>query len=234
MQYVSVSDPFNLSLDNNPFGTVTFGETIYNPTKYVNTTLPTHYPDFLDPIYAGKLALTYPNDDDSILYLFSLIVEKYGFKFFEQLIATQDVTWFRGTASPSLAIMADNSTDNPLSISFASSSVYVPTVGSKRSDDVYMAWPQTAGIFKNTKAPETSKLFLGYLMSDEWQGRVTGGRFATRKTFDKQKVLEQPNVNPLGYKTFMLDRAGVERWRFQFESLIGTAQGPDPLQLKFD
>lgn len=30
------------------------------------------------------------------------------------------------------------------------------------------------------------------------------------------------------FRTFTMDRATVEWWRFQFESTLGTATGPDP------
>lgn len=43
---------------------------IWNADKLKGKKAPAEYSDFLAPEYKGKLALTYPNDDDSILFLF--------------------------------------------------------------------------------------------------------------------------------------------------------------------
>ncbi|PPQ70923.1 hypothetical protein CVT25_004767 [Psilocybe cyanescens] len=210
----------------------TLGDIAYKPSAFPdNRTVPTHLPDFLKPEYAGKIGLTYPNDDDSILYLFTVIIEKYGWEFFNTLVSKQNIEWFRGTSTPALE-MTIGSSGGP-SISFASSSVYVPSVGRMLTQDVYMAWPQTCAIFSRAKMPETAKLFMSFLLSDEWQTIVTGSKFATRKSFDHAKIMEQENVDPFGFMDFMADRERVERMRFQIESLIGLPQGPDPLRLVF-
>ncbi|KDR78349.1 hypothetical protein GALMADRAFT_155301 [Galerina marginata CBS 339.88] len=209
----------------------TFGSAVYNKKDYPDaSSVPTTYPEFLKPQFTGKIALTYPNDDDAILYLFTLITQKYGWSFIKSLVK-QKVKWVRGTATPSI-LCANNATSNPLSISFASSSAFARGVASKPSRDIYMAWPQTGAIFANTKVPEASKLFMNYLLSDEWQKAVGGSGFATRKSFDRAGVFRQKNVEPLGYGKFMADRAEVERWRLQFESILGLPQGANPLTLK--
>ncbi|KAH9476938.1 hypothetical protein JR316_0010854 [Psilocybe cubensis] len=212
------------------------GDIAYKTSAFPdNSTVPVHILDFLKPEYQGKIGLTYPNDDDSILYLFTRIIGKYGWDFFNKLVANQKPQWYRGTSTPALVMTSGNaatSSSGP-TVSFASSSVYVPTVGKMLTQDVYMAWPQTGAIFSSTKMPETAKLFMSWLLSDEWQTIVTGSKFATRKSFDKAKIMEQENVDPFGFMDFMADRETVEGWRFQFESLIGLPQGPDPLSLKF-
>ena len=207
--------------------TVTFGHTVYNPNYYRDPdAIPTTYSEFLKPQFFRRIVLTYPNDDDAILFLFTLIIQKYGWGFMDDL-ARQQVTWVRGTATPSI-LGADNSTANPLSISFASSSAFAPGVASKMSKDVYMAWPQTGAIFAHAQAPEAAKLFMNYLMDDEWQNIVGERVFATRKAFDGQGVFKQPNMDPLKYFQFMSNRTEVEQWRAQFESVVGTPQGPNP------
>ena len=37
------------------------------------STKPTSYADFTKPEYKDKIALTYPNDDDAVLYQFELM-----------------------------------------------------------------------------------------------------------------------------------------------------------------
>jgi hypothetical protein len=36
------------------------------------------------------------------------------------------------------------------------------------------------------------------------------------------------NTSPMGFRNFMDDRAGVERWRGIFERVIGPVEGVDP------
>ena len=146
--------------------------------------------------------------------------------------------WVRGTATPSLYIAENNSSTSLShlfarsdSLSFASSTAFAEGVNSTLNSDIYMAWPQTGAIFASTPAPETAKLFMNFLLSDERQAIVGDDGFATRKTFDTGGVLTQTNVEPLGYGKFMSDRRLVESWRLQFERIFGTPQGPDPLDL---
>jgi hypothetical protein len=46
---------------------------IWNSDKLKGKKAPIEFPDFLAPEYKGKLALTYPNDDDAILFQFNLM-----------------------------------------------------------------------------------------------------------------------------------------------------------------
>jgi len=43
-------------------------------TQYIDgADAPKEYTDFLRPIFKDKLVLTYPNDDDAVLYQFNLM-----------------------------------------------------------------------------------------------------------------------------------------------------------------
>ena len=188
------------------------------------------------------MSLTYPNDDDAILYLFSLIIQKHGWEFIDSL-RKQNVNWVRGTATSAMLIAdgynlssSDPSNSKPIGpiISFASESAFTPGMANAPLDDVYMTWPQTGAIFSSTKNPETAKLFLSFLMDDAWQKEVGGSGFATRKSFDKRGVFKQmPNMDGQGYIKFMQDRRNVESWRFQFESLLGLPEGVNPNSIDF-
>ena len=202
---------------------------VFNDNKAPNDTVPTLYQSFLKPEWRNKLALTYPNDDDAILYLFTLIVKQHGWTFIDSLVS-QNVTWLRGSLTPT-ALIAKPSSQNELAASFASSPSGAAVILTKLpTEDHYVTWPQTAAIFATTKMPETARLFMSFLMSDEWQAvAFPGSVYATRKKFDTNGVLNQTLTNPLGFGTFMQDRANVERWRFQFETTLGTPQGISPL-----
>ena len=45
--------------------------------------------DFLKPMFHGKLISVYPADDDAALYLFHLIVQKYGWSWMDQYMANK-------------------------------------------------------------------------------------------------------------------------------------------------
>lgn len=55
--------------------------------------------DYLDPKWKSRIVLTYPNDDDAVLYEFYKIIQKYGWSYMDKLQA-QDVKWVRGTQTP--------------------------------------------------------------------------------------------------------------------------------------
>ena len=223
------------------YSQVSFGNVIYHPKQI--TSIPRRFSDFLSPEYSnGRISLTYPNDDDAILYLFTLITQKHSWEFIYSLLK-QEVDWVRGTATSAMLIAEgfNLSTSDPVNsrpvgpiISFASESAFTSGMTTAPLDDVYMTWPQTGAIFSSTKNPETARLFLSFLMDDEWQKKVGGSGFATRKSFDKRGVFAQmPNMDGIGYIKFMQDRKNVEWWRFQFESLLGLPQGINPNSIDF-
>jgi ABC-type Fe3+ transport system substrate-binding protein len=76
-----------------------FGPFYYDSARVPENRIPKTYLDVLDPYWKGKMALVYPNDDDGVLHLFSLIISKYGFRWLE-LLNQQDVQWVRGPMQP--------------------------------------------------------------------------------------------------------------------------------------
>jgi ABC-type Fe3+ transport system substrate-binding protein len=98
----------------------------------------------------------------------------------------------------------------------------------------YITWPQTASIFRTTHNPETSKLFVSYLLSSQHQRSMNTSGFATRRSFDTKGVFKQmPLMDGRGYQKFMLDRQNVEEWRFQFEKILGLPKGGNPNGIDF-
>lgn len=97
-----------------------------------------------------------------------------------------------------------------------------------------MSWAQTGAIFQSTKRPESAKLFVSWLLSDEPQKYLASiGFWVSRKDIpggpNGTSIFDSRLTDPIGFNKFMLDRTVVERWKLQFETLIGTAQGVSPL-----
>ena len=177
------------------------------------------------------------NDYDAVLFLFKGITEKYGFDYLHKL-QQQNVRWVRGTATPSILIAGTGAAEhlpnveqNSHMISFASSNAFTTGIAVQLFDDAYMSWPQTGAIFATTKMPESARLFLSFLMDDQWQKTVSQGRFATRRAYDGQHILQQEGHDPREYVKFMNDRQKVEAFRLQVEKVLGTAQGGNPVEL---
>src|SRR5262249_30045130 len=60
---------------------------------------------YLHPQLKGRIVLTYPHDDDAVLYQFDRIVGAHGWDYVDRLLA-QDVQWIRGTVPARLVVAA--------------------------------------------------------------------------------------------------------------------------------
>ncbi|GMF38723.1 unnamed protein product [Phytophthora lilii] len=65
---------------------------LYNTTALNGLAPPTTAADLVDPKYAGKIASSYPHDDDAVLFLYTRYVEKYGWDWVAKL-AQQNVSF---------------------------------------------------------------------------------------------------------------------------------------------
>ncbi|KAI5781894.1 hypothetical protein EDC01DRAFT_619413 [Geopyxis carbonaria] len=205
-----------------------FGSIVYNNATLTEDDVPSSYADFVQPRWHSKLTLTLPNDDDAIAYLFSQIIQTHGWPWLSAL-AQQNVTWVRGSATPATLL----STTPSLLASFTTSNRSGGKMAAKAPSDPYMQWPQTGAIFKSTKMPESARLFMSFIMSDEWQAELAkGGIGMTRRDLQPEgtTVWEGENLEPMGFGRWMADRENVEWWKLQFETTLGTPQGISPLE----
>ncbi|KAI3326058.1 ABC transporter [Xylariaceae sp. AK1471] len=192
---------------------------------------PKEFEDFLKPEFKDKLVLTYPNDDDAVLYAFDLIMQQYGYGWFEALLA-QNPRWVRGTGTPVTLLSQANSKS---SVTFTASAglappeplgVAFPTKGQ------YVTWAQRAAILKDAPHPEGAKLLHNFLLSEEYQKAY--GSWSVRKDIPApagyDELMDIRSTNPTGFHGFMANRARVERIRLFFEDKLGTPQGLSPLK----
>ncbi|KAH7247274.1 uncharacterized protein BKA55DRAFT_515304 [Fusarium redolens] len=204
---------------------------VWNSDKLKGKKAPAEFPDFLAPEYKGKLALTYPNDDDAILFQFDLILNKYGTSWFKKLIG-QKPRWVRGTATGATLVGDPKS---PYVATFTSALGLTTGTGSlnatfpKQSN--FVSWPQHTAILKDAPHPEGAKLLQNFLLSKDFQ--KTNGFWPVRSDVAPAagfpELNNQPHTNPGAFAKFMSNRERVERLRFWFEKRLGTAQGLSPL-----
>ncbi|KAH6953815.1 ABC transporter [Ilyonectria sp. MPI-CAGE-AT-0026] len=202
--------------------------TVWNTEKLSNP--PREWPDFLKPEYKNKLVLTHPSDDDAIAYIFDLVMNQYGYGWFEALLK-QNPRWVRGTGSPLAVLRQANSTQSvtfTAAIGLRSSgslNTSFPTEGN------FVSWPRSAAIFTDAPHPEGAKLFSNFLLSDEFQ--LQSAQWSARRDIPVPGgypgILEVNSTNSAEYSRFMADRGRVEALRMLFEDKIGMPQGPSPL-----
>ena len=168
---------------------VTFSN-YFNPEVLGDAKPPRDAVDYLAPELQGKVILTYPHDDDAVLYKFWNLKEKYGWEYLEKLVATKP-TWVRGTAWPYVAI-----NKGWYGASFTTFWAFEPFPGQKTrfefpKDDYFLTWFQTAAIPKQAKNKAAAKLYLNWMLSDEFQSKWL--------QFPVRKDIEAPG----GYKSVL-------------------------------
>ncbi|KAG8676388.1 hypothetical protein FPOAC2_02485 [Fusarium poae] len=188
------------------------------------------YPDFLRPELKNKLVLTYPNDDDAVLFAYHLIMQQYGVDWFEGLLK-QNPRWIRGTAAPSTIVRGSNYTQAAYFAAGGGFQNAEPMNFAQPKSGKYVSWAQTACILKDAPHPEGAKLLHNFILSPEYQKAV--GTWSVRRDIPTPQgypdLANETATNPAEFARFMADRALVERLRFWFEARIGSAQGVDPI-----
>jgi ABC-type Fe3+ transport system substrate-binding protein len=197
----------------------------YN-TKLVRTEdVPRSALDFLKPELRGRLISVYPHDDDAALYLFHLIVRKYGWSWMDRYMANNPhfiqghLPVARAIAEGKMAATLDATITTagglkrqgePIEIAFS-------------SEDETPVFTVTGGIFRQAPHPSAAKLFLTWYLAKEQQSRL--GTFSPRLD-----VPPPPGLKPLvsykianAFREFITDDALIADLRKRFEAHTGPA-----------
>ena len=205
--------------------------TLVNTTLVSEAEAPRDWIDFLDPRLKGKIALTYPHDDDSILYQFDRIIAKHGWEYMDRLM-TQDILWVRGSGVNRQLIEKGER-----AVSFNTSGALIAPPGAATrfllpKNDSFLAWAHPAAIFRKARHPEAAKLYLSWLLSAEIQG--SGRQWPVRRDMPPPKGFEAVNhynAYPAHFREFLRDRARLEQFRDQLEQYIGPMTGENPTRV---
>jgi len=195
----------------------------YNVDKVQEADVPKSALDFLKPQFRGKIVTAYPTDDDATLYLFYLIVDKYGWDYMKKYMAN-DPYFIQGHRD--VAARVNSGTDW---ISFDSNKVFdmsgqgskVKTVMSdKEKTPVFYT---AVGILTNAPHPNAAKLFVAWMLSKEQQGH-NPALYSPRA--DIPPPAGQPPLTDSrfanGYREFVGDGTRLLALRKRFEAFTGA------------
>jgi ABC-type Fe3+ transport system substrate-binding protein len=190
--------------------------------------------DLVDPRWKGRIASSYPNDDDAVLYLYKLYADTYGWDWIARL-AGQDPQFARGSYTPAAAVAARQ---KALGVG-GSGSLTAPATSPVRwvapAGHPFMAWGQRAAIFKDAAHPTAAKLYLNWQLSTARQAASTNGwsvRTDVTPAGGLKPIWTYPNANLDGFPRFMANRAEAERYRQTFSLYFSEVQGePTPGRL---
>jgi ABC-type Fe3+ transport system substrate-binding protein len=184
--------------------------------------------EMVDPRWTGRIASTYPHDDDAALYLYSLYARTYGWDWIARL-AAQDIQFNRGSHTARLAL---TSGQKAIGIG-GSGSLTAPATDPVRwlvaDGHPFMSWGQRAAILAGAKHPTAAKLYLNWQLSVARQQASTNGwsvRTDVVPAGGLRPIWQYPDGHLDGFPAFMADRAEVERWKQTFALYFGEVQGP--------
>ncbi|MER5770275.1 ABC transporter substrate-binding protein [Streptomyces sp. NPDC001985] len=184
--------------------------------------------DYLRPDLKDRIVLTYPHDDDAVLFQFERIIAKHGYGWLEKLVA-QNPLWVRGTATP-LAVIGSGER----AATFTSFYYLNPPAGDSMrfilpKEDFFQAWYQTGAILEDAPHPAAARLYMSYRLSR--QAQQASAQWPARRDVQIpgwKPINQYRNTDPRGFREFMLDRARVERLRGIMEDFIGPVRGDNP------
>ncbi|MBE8516210.1 ABC transporter substrate-binding protein [Amycolatopsis sp. H6(2020)] len=201
---------------------------MYGPAA-VGSAAPRTPLDLVDPKWKGKIASSYPHDDDAVLYLYSLYAQTYGWDWVAKL-ATQDVRFARGSNSPGDAVSAGQKAIGIGGAGSLTAPASSPVRFVVADGHPFMAWGQRAAILAHAKNPTAAKLYLNWQLSlTQQQASFNGWSVRTDVTppAGLKPLWEYPNAHLDGFPRFMADRAEIERWKQTFALYFGEVKG-DP------
>jgi ABC-type Fe3+ transport system substrate-binding protein len=193
----------------------------YNTAKVRAEEAPRSAEDFLKAPFAGKTITCYPADDDATLYLFHVIIRKYGWGWMDKYMATNP-SFVQGH----LPVARSVASGETVATFDASSSVWP----FRREGKLEVVWSPvdetpvftlTGGIFKDAPHPNAARLYLTWFLAKEQQGRV--GSFSSRADVAPPEGFQPLTSYKLAnqYREFMTDEKLIAELRQRMERYTG-------------
>ncbi|MEV6401499.1 extracellular solute-binding protein [Streptomyces bobili] len=210
-------------------GVIAFGS-MYG-TDAVGADAPRTPLDLIDPKWKGRIASSYPHDDDAVLYLYAQYVKRYGWEWAAKL-AAQDVQFARGSHTPGAAVRSGQKAIGIGGSGSLNSAPSSPTRFLVAEGHPFMAWGQRAAILRQAAHPATARLYLNWQLSTAQQQASFNGwsvRTDITPAAGLKPIWEYADAHVDGFPRFMADRAEVERWKQTFALYFGEVTGaPTP------
>jgi len=180
--------------------------------------------DFLNPVFRGGLISVYPHDDDAALYLFHLIMRKYGWDWMDRYLANQP-KFVQGHLPVSRSVAAGES----MATLDASSTIWPFKRAGRPVEVVFSAIDEspvftlTGGIFKDAPHPNAARLYLSWFLGQEQQSKL--GSFSPRLDVPPPEGMQPLTSYRIanGFREFVTDTALVAQLRRRFEGYTGPA-----------
>ena len=181
--------------------------------------------DFLNPALQGRLISVYPHDDDAALYLFHLIVQKYGWTWMDRYMANKP-HFIQGHLPVARAIAEGKMAatfDATITTTGAFKRQGAPIEIAFSAEDETPVFTVTGGIFKDAPHPNAARLFFTWYLAREQQSRL--GTFSPRldvpppagfKSLSSYKIAN-------AFREFITDDKLIADLRSRFEAYTGPA-----------
>jgi ABC-type Fe3+ transport system substrate-binding protein len=144
---------------------------MYNTEHVTSADVPDSAPDFLKPRFRGKVVTPYPADDDATLWVFHLIVRKYGWEWMDKYMANEPA-FIQGHLGQQRSIASGQhwvTFDSIFNITEPEKKAGKPVEPYFSTIDATPIWPLTGAIFRDAPHPNAAKLFLGWLIEPAQQ-----------------------------------------------------------------
>ncbi|KAG7377305.1 hypothetical protein PHYPSEUDO_011876 [Phytophthora pseudosyringae] len=197
---------------------------IYDSSNLDGLDAPTSPADLVDPQWAGKIASSYPHDDDAVLFVYHLYVEQYGWDWVAAM-ANQSISFNRGSHVANNLVTAQ---DKVIGVGTYAGAPPITYVGGNGTE--YLTWGQRLAILSKAKNPAAAKLFLNWILSTDVQESVVMETVRTDiAPSGSSHPWEIPEANLDEFPTFMANRTKVEALKQTFALYFGEVQGePTP------
>jgi len=193
----------------------------YNKAAVKDEDAPKSAQDFLKPMFAGKVITCYPADDDATLYLFHVIIQKYGWGWMDKYTANKP-NYVQGH----LPVARSVASGENIATFDASSSVWE----FRRQGKLEVVWsPQdetpvftlTGGIFKDAPHPNAAKLYVTWFLQKEQQAKV--GSFSSRSDVPAPEGFKPLTSYKIAnnYREFMIGEKLIAELRRRMEGYTG-------------